>query len=86
MADPTDSQATISPTAPAGSSDGPIGPTDAGSAASATAPSAAAGADPNAGADLARRRFFRQFAGDVASTAATVLGAAQALQRTSAEL
>lgn len=86
MADPTENQATMSPTAAAGSSDGPIGPADAGSAASAAAPSAAAGADPNAGADLARRRFFRQFAGDVASTAATVLGAAQALQRTSAEL
>ncbi len=83
MADPTDSQATISPTAPAGSSDAPA---DANSTASATAPSPAAGADPNAGADLARRRFFRQFAGDVASTAATVIGAAQALQRTSAEL
>jgi methylthioribose-1-phosphate isomerase len=76
LADPTDSQATISPTAAAGSSDAPA---DANS-------NAAGGADPNAGADLARRRFFRQFAGDVASTAATVLGAAQALQRTSAEL
>jgi len=39
-----------------------------------------------ADADLGRRRFFRQFAGDVATTAATVLGAAQALQRTSAEM
>ena len=38
------------------------------------------------GADLARRRFFREFAGEIASTAATVLGAAQALQRTSGEL
>ena len=37
------------------------------------------------GADLARRRFFRQFAGDVFQGAATVVGAAQALQRASAE-
>lgn len=38
------------------------------------------------GPDLGRRRFFRQFAGDIANTAATMVGAAQALQRTSAEL
>jgi eIF-2B alpha/beta/delta-like uncharacterized protein len=38
------------------------------------------------GADLARRRFFREFAGEIATTAATVFGAAQALQRTSGEL
>ena len=36
-------------------------------------------------ADLARRRFFRQFAGELIQTAATVAGAAQALQRASAE-
>jgi methylthioribose-1-phosphate isomerase len=41
---------------------------------------------PDGGADLARRRFFREFAGEIATSAATVLGAAQALQRTSAEL
>ena len=82
MADPTDSQATISPTGAAGPSAGPMTPPvpDPNSGSAPTA------ADPTAGADLARRRFFRQFAGDVASTAATVLGAAQALQRTSAEL
>ena len=40
---------------------------------------------PGSGADLARRRFFRQFAGDVVQGAATVFGAAQALQRASAE-
>jgi methylthioribose-1-phosphate isomerase len=34
---------------------------------------------------LARRRFFRQFAGELIQTAATVAGAAQALQRASAE-
>jgi methylthioribose-1-phosphate isomerase len=47
-------------------------------------------AAPDVGADVAadvgRRRFFRQFAGEIATTAATVMGAAQALQRTSAEL
>ena len=35
--------------------------------------------------DLGRRRFFRQFAGELVQTAATVAGAAQALQRASAE-
>ena len=35
--------------------------------------------------DLARRRFFREFAGELIQTAATVAGAAQALQRASAE-
>jgi methylthioribose-1-phosphate isomerase len=46
-------------------------------------------ADPPApaegGADLGRRRFFRQFAGDVLHGAAGVVGAAQAIQRMSAE-
>ena len=42
-------------------------------------------AAPGSGADLARRRFFRQFAGELIQTAATVAGAAQALQRASAE-
>ncbi len=36
-----------------------------------------------AGADLDRRRFFRQFATDMFHTAATVVGAATSLQRTS---
>ncbi|MEX1170890.1 MAG: S-methyl-5-thioribose-1-phosphate isomerase [Chloroflexota bacterium] len=36
-------------------------------------------------ADLGRRRFFRAFAGELVNTAATVAGAAQALQRASAE-
>jgi methylthioribose-1-phosphate isomerase len=35
--------------------------------------------------DPGRRRFFRQFAGDVATSAASVLGAAQVLQQQSAE-
>ncbi|HEX2755995.1 MAG TPA: S-methyl-5-thioribose-1-phosphate isomerase [Candidatus Limnocylindrales bacterium] len=42
----------------------------------------AADGDPT---NLARRRFFRQFAGELIQTAATVAGAAQALQRASAE-
>ena len=40
---------------------------------------------PEEEARLARRRFFRQFAGELIQTAATVAGAAQALQRASAE-
>ena len=35
--------------------------------------------------DLGRRRFFRQFAGDLVQTAATMAGAAQVIQRASAE-
>jgi methylthioribose-1-phosphate isomerase len=43
---------------------------------------------PSAGgdADLGRRRFFRQFAGELVNTAAQMVGAAQAIQRTSAEM
>ncbi|MGH2475445.1 MAG: S-methyl-5-thioribose-1-phosphate isomerase [Candidatus Limnocylindrales bacterium] len=40
---------------------------------------------PDDGADVGRRRFFRQFAGDLFEGAAGVVGAAQALQRMSAE-
>jgi methylthioribose-1-phosphate isomerase len=47
----------------------------------AAVPSPAPGETTN----LARRRFFRQFAGELFQTAATVAGAAQALQRASAE-
>jgi methylthioribose-1-phosphate isomerase len=46
---------------------------------------AAAPAVQPPGADLGRRRFFRTFAGELIQTAATVAGAAQALQRASAE-
>ncbi len=41
--------------------------------------------DDTEGADLGRRRFFRQLAGDLIQTAATVAGAAGAIQRTTAE-
>ena len=40
---------------------------------------------PSPGVDLGRRGFFRAFAGELIQTAATVAGAAQALQRASAE-
>ncbi len=43
--------------------------------------------DPVAGqVDVGRRLFFRQFAGELANTAAMAIGAAQALQQSSAEL
>ncbi len=42
-------------------------------------------ADPDTVADAGRRRFFRQFAGELFQSAATVVGAAQVLQRASAE-
>jgi len=51
----------------------------------ATAPPATEPASPDDEVNLARRRFFRQFAGELIQTAATVAGAAQALQRASAE-
>ncbi len=40
---------------------------------------------PDTVGDAGRRRFFRQFAGELFNSAATVVGAAQALQRASAE-
>jgi methylthioribose-1-phosphate isomerase len=43
-------------------------------------------AAPEGAPDVGRRLFFRQFAGEIATTAATMVGAAQAIQRTSAEL
>jgi methylthioribose-1-phosphate isomerase len=63
------------PGAPESSPEAPISP-DA--PTTAEAPTAQ-------GADLARRRFFRQFAGEVFHGAAGVVGAAQALQRVTAE-
>ena len=49
----------------------------------AAAPPAPVAAAPEV--DLGRRRFFRQFAGDIVQTAATMAGAAQAIQRASVE-
>jgi hypothetical protein len=76
MADPTASSATEPGTE---SSPGTVVAPDVGPGPTGPVPG-------GGGADLARRRFFREFAGEIASTAATVLGAAQALQRTSGEL
>jgi methylthioribose-1-phosphate isomerase len=51
----------------------------------AVTPDPVAAAAAPAPADLGRRRFFRAFAGELIQTAASVAGAAQALQRASAE-
>ena len=61
---------------------------DAASAPAASAPagSAPAGSAPAGGANLERRRFFRSFAGELMTGAATIVGAAQAMQRSSAEV
>lgn len=61
--------------------------TDHGAQSAPAAPAALPGLTESSvqGVDLGRRRFFRQFAGDIIQTAATMAGAAQALQRASAE-
>ncbi len=75
MADPTDTQ----PDDPA-----PQPPAvDHDPAIDSASPDAAS--PPTGEADLGRRRFFRQFAGDLFQGAAGVVGAAQVLQRMSAE-
>ena len=78
LADPT---ARLEPTDAAGHSDA-----DRAVAGRDDVPASPVAAPVDGGADLGRRRFFRQFAGDLANTAATMVGAAQALQRTSAEM
>ena len=75
------------PTTPA---DDAADPTTGETSAPATAeapPGASSPAEPSPddGADVGRRRFFRQFAGELFQGAATVVGAAQVLQRASAE-
>jgi methylthioribose-1-phosphate isomerase len=55
---------------------------DASAEAARSTPDPATAAD---GADLDRRRFFRQFATELVHTAATVVGAATAIQRSSTE-
>jgi methylthioribose-1-phosphate isomerase len=63
----------------------------AGEATTSTTTGVPAGVTPDAGGgapqavDMGRRRFFRSFAGEIIQTAATVAGAAQALQQASAE-
>jgi methylthioribose-1-phosphate isomerase len=84
MADPTETAAAPdAATRPTDASAAGAGVGAPGAADSSTGP---AQAPVDGGADLARRRFFREFAGEIATTAATVIGAAQALQRTSGEL
>jgi methylthioribose-1-phosphate isomerase len=82
LADPPDPRTDDRRTDDGAGPDAP-GP-DPESPASPDAPMTADGATPQ-GADLARRRFFRQFAGEVFHGAASVVGAAQALQRVTAE-
>ena len=70
--------------------DGPAPGAPAPGASPSSAPEPGVLSEPGADAaisrpDLARRKFFRQFAGDLMHTAATVVGVAGALQRTSAE-
>jgi methylthioribose-1-phosphate isomerase len=55
------------------------------SAGTSGAGGAGAGKPVPAEADLERRRFFRQFAGDLFQAAATVVGTASMIQRSSAE-
>lgn len=55
------------------------------SEAAPTAPGEPGVTTPTPGVDLGRRRFFRQFASEVFQTAATVAGAATALQRSTAQ-
>ena len=69
MTEPIDPDATLSP------------PPDEAGETNAAAPDTA---EPD-GVDAGRRLFFRQFAGEIFQGAATVVGAAQALQRASAE-
>jgi len=51
----------------------------------ALAPGAPEASAPPPAVDMGRRRFFRAFAGEIIQTAATMAGAAQALQQASAE-
>ena len=79
MADPTD----LRPDEPA-----PAKPVVAEPGSEAPAPAAGDAATPvpaGEGADLGRRRFFRQFAGELFNGAAGVVGAAQAIQQMTAE-
>ncbi|MFL5723270.1 MAG: S-methyl-5-thioribose-1-phosphate isomerase [Chloroflexota bacterium] len=74
MSDPaTDPTAATPPTDPAGQA------TDAAPAADPSAETAPTSVD------LGRRKFFRAFAGELVQTAATMVGAAQALQQVSVE-
>jgi methylthioribose-1-phosphate isomerase len=71
------------PTSPSPDPGAPEADTGARSGAAGTPPPA--GSPAAAGADMGRRRFFRAFGVEIINTAATVAGAAQALQQASAE-
>src|SRR4051812_39301814 len=76
-----DPQPASDPTPPAPTEAAPIGPDPAEQVATGEVLDPAVQDEVS----IARRRFFRQFAGELFQTAATVAGAAQALQRASAE-
>ena len=63
----------------------PEGQEQAAATPAPASPAAPAPLPAGTGVDLGRRRFFRAFAGELINTAATVAGAAQALQQASAE-
>ena len=79
MPEPQDPADQLTPAADAG----PPGPAQ--TAEAAPAETAVPAPTPADGADLGRRRFFRQFAGDLFNGAAGVVGAVGAIQRVSAE-
>ena len=82
MTDPTRDPDVTTPSADGGSST----PDGAGPGPAAPGPAAPGPATSGGPAvDLGRRRFFRAFAGELIQTAATVAGAAQALQQVSAQ-
>lgn len=84
MADqPTLPDATPEPPEAAGSS--VPGPGGSAPVSAPPGPAPAPAPPAPAPADMGRRRFFRTFAGEIIQTAATVAGAAQALQQASAE-
>ena len=82
MADPTDDRPAPDTVA---HGEAPRAPESVSPAPGEAPPGAGDAAPPAGSVDASRRRFFRQFAGEVFQSAATVVGAAQALQRASAE-
>lgn len=75
----------VAPTPPAGMTMPQPAPRVTSEASAPVAPAPGPASPAPTEVDLGRRRFFRQFAGDIIQTAATMAGAAQALQRASAE-
>ncbi|HET7703341.1 MAG TPA: S-methyl-5-thioribose-1-phosphate isomerase [Candidatus Limnocylindrales bacterium] len=87
MSDPTDDETAAAEASDAGARTDPAARGDGAVRAAGPEPAydPPAAPDPDGGVHLARRRFFRQFAGEMVQTAAGVVGVAQALQRASAE-